>query len=96
MIIKLEKSLKHGDKTICELEVSEPFMKTIRELGSPVKINPRTGDSDFNYEACCRYLERLNALPPSVINQLTYKDFMRCVNQLLVFFKVGDSSQKKE
>lgn len=96
MIIKLENEIKHGDKAIQELEVREPFVKLIRELGSPVKVNPKTGETDFNYDACCKYLEKLNALPPSVINQLTYKDFMKCVNQLLVFFNVGDSSQTAE
>lgn len=93
MIIKLEHSLKHGNKTIEELEVTQPFMKIIRQLGSPVRINQRTGEMDFNYEVCCRYLEILNALPPSVINQLTYQDFMRCINPLMDFFKDGGSSQ---
>ncbi len=93
MIIKLENSIQHGNKTIEELEVTQPFMKVIRQLGSPIRVNQKTGEMDFNYDVCCRYLEILNALPPSVINQLTYKDFMKCVRPLLDFFDSGDSSQ---
>lgn len=95
MLIKLNSAIQHGNKTIDSLEVVPPLMKTIRVLGLPVKINQRTGEVDFNYDVCCKYLETINSLPPNVINQLSYQDFMACATELLSFFGDGVSSKMK-
>ncbi len=93
MIVKLEESIKHGNNEISELEITRPNLSLIRKLGLPVKITAN-GVDGFNIDVCAKYLEAITALPPSVINQLTFSDFMTCTNVLLSFFESGGSVQK--
>lgn len=92
MIIKLEESIKHGNQDIVELEITRPKLELIRKLGLPVKVTAQ-GVDGFNIDVCAKYLEQITALPPSVINQLTFSDFMACTNVLLSFFESGGSAQ---
>ena len=93
MIVKLEESIKHGTDEISELEINRPNLSLIRKLGLPVKITSE-GVDGFDIDVCAKYLEAITALPPSVINQLTFSDFMACTNVLLSFFESGASVQK--
>lgn len=82
MEITLSKPLKHGEELIEVISLREPTAKEIKKIGFPFDF----ANKDVNAEAVFKFIGELAALPPSVVDQLSAKDFMVCVGAVIGFF----------
>jgi hypothetical protein len=78
MKLKLLKPIQHGGDLIAELEFSEPTAKEMRGL----PLEPKQGDLLDLAGALCKQ-------PPSVMNKLCVKDYMKVLEVVSVFMVGG-------
>ena len=77
----LTSPIKHGDDELVELELREPTAKDIRKLGFPFTVEKGI-KADVVYDL----VSTLSALPPSVIAQISAKDFVKLTALVVSFF----------
>lgn len=78
MKLKLLKPIQHGSELISELEFSEPTAKDMRGL----PLEPKQGDLLDLAGVLCKQ-------PPSVMNKLSLKDYMKVLETVSVFMVGG-------
>ena len=87
--LKLKKPIRHGDDEILMLEFREPTAKDIKNLGYPVTMKEEVDAGViFNYTVA------LTNLPPSVISQISARDFVQITGIVAGFF--GDSEDRRQ
>ena len=84
--IELSSPIQHGEETITKLTLRKPNVEDICRTGMVLTFNA-DGQMAINFEAGRKYLSRLGAVPPSVINKMTPHDFVFTVQQLVRFFQ---------
>ncbi len=84
--IELSSPIQHGEETITKLTLRKPNVEDICRTGMVLTFNA-DGQMAINFEAGRKYLSRLGAVPPSVINKMTPHDFVFAVQQLVRFFQ---------
>ena len=84
--IELSSPIQHGEETITKLTLRKPNVEDICRTGMVLTFNA-DGQMAINFEAGRKYLSRLGAIPPSVINKMTPHDFVFAVQQLVRFFQ---------
>ena len=80
-MITLKKPIKHGEEVIAELELREPA-KEIKVIGLPLNVM----EGDVRTEIVHKYICALAALPPSVVDQLSARDFVAAMEVVMDFF----------
>ena len=80
----LKKAIKHGEDEIVTLEFREPTAKDIKNLGYPVTVK-----EEIDAGVIFNYTVALTNLPPSVIAQISARDFVQITGVVAGFF--GDS-----
>ncbi|MGN0896361.1 MAG: hypothetical protein ACI4NC_06305 [Succinivibrio sp.] len=83
--IQLTKPIQWGAKEITEIELKPMSFQYARKYGIPVK-NGNAEDPDF--EKIALYIQDLGALPPTVVNALSFQDVMNCLNHIISFFRI--------
>ena len=78
---KLTAPIKRGEDTIEVLELREPTAKDIKVLGFPI-----TGEKRVDAAVVYDYIERLAAIPPSTVDQISASDFIGLMALVLGFF----------
>ncbi|WP_417036100.1 phage tail assembly protein [Dakarella massiliensis] len=78
---KLTAPVKRGEDTIEVLELREPTAKDIKVLGFPI-----TGEKRVDAAVVYDYIERLAAIPPSTVDQISASDFIGLMALVLGFF----------
>lgn len=81
-MITLKKLIKHGEEVIAELELREPTAKEIKVIGLPLNVR----EGDVRTEIVHKYICALAALPPSVVDQLSARDFVAAMEVVMDFF----------
>lgn len=96
-VFELSVPITHGQESLTELTINEPTAKQIREIGIPFRISASAGsqDFDFNADRMCRYISKLAAIPPSVVDQICASDFMRIAAVICGFFEKSPDSVNK-
>lgn len=86
--IKLYKPVTHGEETITELDLREPTVQDVSDIGYPFVL--LTGDGDTAIElkpkVVMRYAARLSGLPPSSLSDITLGDLSRLQEVVMGFF----------
>lgn len=77
---KLTVPIKRGEDTIEVLELREPTAKDIKVLGFPI-----TGEKRVDAAVVYDYIERLAAIPPSTVDQISASDFIGLMALVLGF-----------
>lgn len=97
-VIKLTTPITHGEKTLTVLTIAAPTAKQIREVGMPFRVSADVGSRDFemNTERLCRYISKLAAIPPSVVDQLSAADFMKISGVIGDFFAESPALVNKD
>lgn len=92
MTYKLSKPVMHGDNEIAELELREMTGKDIIELGFPYLIIAEGGgELKIQVSVIMKYVSRLAAVPPSVIEKLSPSDITGLTGVVMLFF--GQSAE---
>lgn len=81
-MITLKKPIKHGEEIITELELREPTAKEIKTIGLPLNVR----DGEVRTAIVHQYVCALATLPPSVVDQLSAKDFIVAMEVVMGFF----------
>lgn len=82
MKFNLTKSIKHGEEELMELDLREPTAKDIKKLGFPIDLK----GGDLRTSVIHGYICDLAAIPPSVVDQISAKDFLGLVAVITGFF----------
>lgn len=82
MKLTLSKPIKHGDELVVELDLREPTAKEIKVIGLPLNVK----DEDVRTEVIHKYICALAVLPPSVVDQMSAKDFIGAMGVVMNFF----------
>lgn len=77
----LKTPIRHGEEEITSVEVREPTAKDIRKIGFPF-----TGGTDISGQKIFDYAVELVGLPPSVIGQMSARDFTEISGIIANFF----------
>ena len=87
-IIKLSKPITVGDAEICELELREPTVDDVAELGYPYLVLQNDGNSaiELRPKVALKYASRLAAVPPSALKTITLGDLQEIQGAILGFF----------
>ena len=83
--IKLKHPVMQGDTELTEIILNCPSFGTIRKLDLPFEF----GANDTikpKMDIVGKYIESCAALPPSVVNSLSFVDVMECFKALQDFF----------
>ena len=87
MEFKLTKPIVFTQEEISTLDIREPTAKEVKRLGLPIDIEAK----GINTACVHAYLVELCALPPSVIDQLSARDFTRAAVVVAGFFGEAES-----
>ena len=82
MEFKLTKPLQHGTETIDVLTLREPTAREIKKYGLPVNVAESSVDTNVVFQ----YVVELAALPPSVVDQMSARDFTEAIKVVAGFF----------
>lgn len=86
--IKLAKPIIHGDETISELELRDPTVQDVTDIGYPFVLVTGEGDTaiELRPKIVMRYAARLSGLPPSSLSDITLADLSRLQTEVMGFF----------
>jgi len=89
--IKLKNPITVGGETIVELNLREPTVSDVAELGYPYLVV--TGDVGTGMQllpkVTLNYVSKLAAVPPSSLNSLTLSELSELQGCVMGFFMVG-------
>jgi hypothetical protein len=93
MMFKLSKPLKHGETEITELDLREPTVEDVGDLGYPfLMIAQDTGAAiQLQPKTILKYAARLSGIPPSSFKALSLKDLSELQGVIMGFF--GDAQE---
>ena len=83
--IKLTHPVMQGDTEITELTMNRPSFGLIRKLDLPFEFGANDSIKP-KMDIVGKYIESCAALPPSVVNSLSFIDVMECFKVLQDFF----------
>lgn len=83
--IKLTHPVMQGDTELTELTMNRPSFGLIRKLDLPFEFGANESIKP-KMEIVGKYIESCCALPPSVVNSLSFVDVMECFKALQDFF----------
>jgi len=86
--IKLSRPITEGEDTITELELREPGVADVGDLGYPFLIHTTDGDGkiELRPKIIIKYASRLGSVPPSTITRLSLGDFSAVQEAIMGFF----------
>lgn len=92
VIVKLKKPIKVGEEDVTELELREPTVKDITEIGYPYRVSQSTSGSGMEIlpAVVIKYVSKLAAVPPSALNGLSISDLTALQTEVMNFF--GDAT----
>jgi hypothetical protein len=83
--IELKHPVMQGDTELTELTMNRPSFGLIRKLDLPFEFGANESIKP-KMEIVGKYIESCAALPPSVVNSLSFVDVMECFKVLKDFF----------
>lgn len=91
--VPLSKPLKVGDAEIKELELREPGVEDVIEIGYPYLLIVGDGDTkmEIRPSVVVKYVSKLAAVPPSSIKKLSLADLIKVQSVVMGFF--GDEAE---
>lgn len=86
--IKLSRPIPDGENTITDLELREPSVADVGDLGYPFVLNVTDGEIriELKPKVILKYASRLGDVPPSTINSLSFGDFSVVQEAVMGFF----------
>ena len=88
MIVRLSKPIIHGEDSLAEIELRDPIVDDVAELGYPFLVV--SGDNGTGIElrpkVVLKYVSRLAAIPPSSLKTLSLGDLSALQNAVMGFF----------
>lgn len=92
MQITLSKPITYGDDSIAVLDLRDPTVTDVAEIGYPFLVLPGDGDAaiELRPKVIIRYAARLSGLPPSVIKDISLADLNQLQAEIMGFF--GDAA----
>ena len=87
--VKLSKFLTHGDDELTELNLRQPGVEDIGEIGYPFYMINVDGETriEMKPKAVLKYASRLASVPPSVLKDMAVSDFMAVQTEIMGFFE---------
>ena len=92
VVVPLAKPISVGDEEISQLELREPAIKDIRDLGYPfIVVQGKSGGGmEVLPDVVLRYAARLSGNPPSSLDGITLGDLSKLQVAIIGFF--GDEA----
>lgn len=88
--VKLKHPVMQGDTELTELTMNRPSFGLIRKLDLPFEFGANESIKP-KMEIVGKYIESCAALPPSVVNSLSFVDVMECFKVLQDFLWIRHS-----
>ena len=92
MIVKLSKPIKHGETEITELDLREPTVEDVGDIGYPFLVIAQDNGTAIQLQpkAILKYASRLAGIPPSCFKTLALSDLSELQAVIMGFF--GDAA----
>ncbi len=93
MIVKLSKPILIGDQELTELDLREPTIAEVSELGYPFLVVESQGGSGIQAlpKVVLAYASKLAAVPPSSLKNISITDLLALQGAVQSFF--GDMAE---
>ena len=91
--IKLSKPIQHGEDQVAVLELRDPTVDDVSDIGYPFLMIPNDGDMamELRPKVIMRYAARLSGLPPSSLKTISLSDLSKIQEAVMDFF--GDVAE---
>lgn len=89
-VVKLQDPIYEGDEEITTFTIYEPTAAQIRKWGIPADIK----EGSVSNEAIFNYVFR-GVTPPSLIAQISGRDYFTLIGEMMNFFASSDDSDDK-
>lgn len=88
MIVKLSKPIMHGETAITELNLREPTVEDVAELGYPFVLITNDNETAVQLQpkVILKYAAKLSGVPPSIIKNITLTDLSNLQGEIMGFF----------
>ena len=92
VIVTLKKPIKVGEDELTQLELREPTVKDITEIGYPYRISQSASGAGMEIlpAVVIKYVSKLASVPPSALNSLSISDLTNLQTEVMNFF--GDAT----
>jgi hypothetical protein len=89
--VRLERPITDGEAIIAELELREPTVQDVSDIGYPFVLVANDGDTaiELKPKLVMRYAARLSGLPRSSLDGITLGDLSRLHAEIMGFFGDG-------
>ena len=88
--IILSKSIKVGEEEFASLDLREPTVSDVADIGYPFSMIETDNGTSFqvNPKIILRYASKLGAVPPSTLNSISLSDLSKISVVIMGFFTV--------
>lgn len=94
--IQLEKPVTHGDESIEEITLRDMKMEDVYKIGYPYVLSGMEDEIEIviKPKIIAKYISRLGNVPPSVVEQITFKDLTAFQGAIMGFLGRSETDQK--
>jgi hypothetical protein len=93
MIVKLSKPIPVGDELVNELDLREPTVDDVVDIGFPYAIT-ESGEIELRPKLIMKYASKLASVPPSAIKAISIADLNNLSIAVVGFFGDAAATQK--
>lgn len=89
--VQLETPIEFGGGKITEIELREPTLDEMTELGVPAEE-----DLTKNVALFSKYIKRIGSIDPKAVGRMTVRDTLRVIVAIQPFFTVAGTPTSEE